>query len=48
MSIRHSILALLDQDDVWYPKKLASVKDAFERDPQAAIVCHSPDKYGMQ
>ena len=33
-------LALLDQDDVWYPAKLARLGEAAAADPQAAILCH--------
>jgi len=37
---RGTFIALLDQDDFWFPGKLAAVKAAFARDPEPAIVCH--------
>lgn len=33
-------LALLDQDDVWYPGKLARLREVAAADPAAAILCH--------
>ncbi len=36
------IIALLDQDDIWYPQKLASLDKAFE-ETGADIICHEED-----
>ena len=33
-------LALLDQDDVWYPGKLSRLREVAAADPAAAILCH--------
>lgn len=41
--IRHAsgeIIAILDQDDIWYPEKLGKVAAVFKREPGAAVVCH--------
>lgn len=35
------IIALLDQDDVWSPEKLAKVAAAYEQDPEIGIVGHN-------
>ncbi|MFA4905549.1 MAG: glycosyltransferase [Candidatus Margulisiibacteriota bacterium] len=43
-AIRHAcgdIMAILDQDDIWYPEKLSKVAMAYEKDPQAEIVSHN-------
>jgi glycosyltransferase involved in cell wall biosynthesis len=34
------IMALLDQDDIWYPEKLERVAKAYKDDPEVSIVCH--------
>ncbi len=33
-------VALLDDDDIWYPHKLARVMEVFGRDPSLDVVCH--------
>lgn len=38
---RGRYVALLDDDDVWYPGKLEAVHRAFLEDPSADIVCHN-------
>lgn len=35
-----SLVAFLDDDDIWYPERLEKVKKAFEKNPQADAVCH--------
>jgi glycosyltransferase involved in cell wall biosynthesis len=43
-AIRHStgeIIAILDQDDIWYPEKLAKVAAIYEQNPEVTIVCHN-------
>jgi glycosyltransferase involved in cell wall biosynthesis len=37
-------IAFLDDDDIWYPQRLAKVKDAFERDPDVSAVCHNENR----
>ncbi|KAF0135199.1 MAG: family 2 glycosyl transferase [Candidatus Saganbacteria bacterium] len=42
-AIRYSsgdIIAILDQDDIWYPEKLEKVAGTYADDPDASIVCH--------
>ena len=34
-------ISFLDDDDIWYPNKLATVVHAFESDPYPDIICHS-------
>jgi glycosyltransferase involved in cell wall biosynthesis len=34
------VIALLDADDVWLPEKLRRIHDAFERNPDAAMLYH--------
>ncbi len=34
-------IALLDHDDLWYPDKLQVVMRAFERHPEADLICHN-------
>jgi len=35
------IIAILDQDDVWYPEKLAKVADVYKNHPDVSIVVHN-------
>jgi glycosyltransferase involved in cell wall biosynthesis len=35
------IIAILDQDDIWYPEKLKRVLKAYNDNPEAGIVCHN-------
>ena len=35
------IIALIDQDDLWYPKKLEKVAEVFINHPDADLVCHN-------
>jgi len=35
------VIAILDQDDIWYPKKLEDVAHAYEKHPDDHIVCHN-------
>jgi len=35
------IIAILDQDDVWYPEKLAKVADIYKNDPDVSVVVHN-------
>lgn len=37
---RGEVIALLDADDVWLPKKLGRVYETFERHPEAGMVYH--------
>lgn len=37
---RGEVIALLDADDLWLPGKLLRVMDAFQRNPQVAMVYH--------
>jgi glycosyltransferase involved in cell wall biosynthesis len=37
---RGEIIALLDADDVWLPKKLRQIREAFEKNPGAGMVYH--------
>ncbi|HTT32410.1 MAG TPA: glycosyltransferase family 2 protein [Methylomirabilota bacterium] len=37
---RGEVVALLDADDVWLPRKLGRVKDVFERNPDVGMVYH--------
>lgn len=42
--IRHAtgeVIAFLDDDDLWLPKKIRRIIDAFERIPDAGVVFHS-------
>src|SRR3989338_8241177 len=38
---RGSLIALLDQDDLWYPAKLAEVYKVFNEHPEVSLVCHN-------
>ncbi len=43
-AIRHAtgeIIAILDQDDLWFPRKLEKVAAIYEKIPEVAIVSHS-------
>lgn len=35
------IISILDQDDLWYPKKLEIVARVFSEHPQVDVVCHN-------
>ncbi|MFH1581656.1 MAG: glycosyltransferase [Pseudomonadota bacterium] len=35
------VIAILDQDDLWYPKKLERVAQVYEEYPEVEIVCHN-------
>lgn len=35
------IMAILDQDDIWYPNKLELTVKAFDEHPEISIVCHN-------
>ena len=37
---RGKLIAFLDDDDIWYPERLAKVKAAFDAHPEAIAVCH--------
>jgi glycosyltransferase involved in cell wall biosynthesis len=37
---RGEVIALLDADDVWLPDKLESIREAFERNPDAGMAYH--------
>lgn len=37
---RGKVVALLDADDVWLPEKLARIREAFERNPDAGMAYH--------
>lgn len=37
---RAPLVAFLDDDDIWYPERLAKVKHAFDEHPDIAAVCH--------
>ncbi len=37
---RGRVIALLDGDDVWLPRKLRRVAEEFEKHPEAGLVCH--------
>lgn len=37
-------VAFLDDDDLWYPERLAKVKQAFEMHPDADAVCHHENR----
>jgi glycosyltransferase involved in cell wall biosynthesis len=42
-AIRHAsgeIIAILDQDDIWYPEKLERVSNIFDENPEVDVVCH--------
>lgn len=34
-------IAFLDDDDIWYPKKLEICTDEFEKNPEVVLVCHA-------
>jgi len=34
-------MALLDQDDIWYPNKLERINEVLEKDPSIDFVCHN-------
>ncbi|MFH0771902.1 MAG: glycosyltransferase [Candidatus Omnitrophota bacterium] len=36
-----SLIAFLDDDDIWYPQRLEKVNKAFEENPDVAAVCHN-------
>ncbi|MBI5140282.1 MAG: glycosyltransferase [Candidatus Vogelbacteria bacterium] len=38
---RGALIALLDQDDLWYPSKLAEVYKVFNEHPEVSLVCHN-------
>jgi glycosyltransferase involved in cell wall biosynthesis len=40
---RGRYIALLDHDDLWYPRKLEVVLRAFEAHPEADLICHAED-----
>ncbi|MBU0683198.1 MAG: glycosyltransferase [Candidatus Omnitrophica bacterium] len=45
-AIKHAngeVIAILDQDDIWYPNKLEKVYAAYQKYPNVSIVCH--DQY---
>ncbi|MFH1641480.1 MAG: glycosyltransferase [Nanoarchaeota archaeon] len=45
-AIKHAngeIIAILDQDDIWYPNKLEKVHAIYNKYPKVSIVCH--DQY---
>ncbi len=37
-------ITFLDDDDIWYPRRLERVKYAFEKDTQISIVCHHENR----
>ncbi len=41
---RGAFVAFLDDDDIWYPERLAKVKKAFDEHPDASCVCHNEMK----
>jgi glycosyltransferase involved in cell wall biosynthesis len=38
---RGSLISFLDDDDIWYPKKLEKVKKIFDENPAISAVCHN-------
>jgi len=42
-SAEGDVLALLDQDDIWYPEKLAMTAKVFDSDSDLMIVCNDED-----
>ena len=39
-----TFISFLDDDDIWYPKKLEKVKEAFDHYPDVDAVCHDENK----
>lgn len=43
-AIKHAtgdIIAILDQDDIWYPDKLNKVAEVYQQYPEITVVCHN-------
>ncbi|MGB2651508.1 MAG: glycosyltransferase family 2 protein, partial [Candidatus Omnitrophota bacterium] len=43
-AMRHTsgdVIAILDQDDIWYPNKLEKVAHLYKEKPEVDIICHS-------
>ena len=45
---RGEIISLLDADDYWFPDKLRSVVEEFEKNPEAGVVYHPMREYHAQ
>jgi glycosyltransferase involved in cell wall biosynthesis len=45
---RGEIISLLDADDYWFPDKLRSVVEEFEKNPEAGVVYHPMREYHVQ
>ena len=43
-SAKGSLIAFLDDDDIWYPVRLEKVKKAFDENPDVSAVCHNENK----
>lgn len=39
-----SLIAFLDEDDLWYPRRLEKVEKAFDEHPEVSAVCHSENR----
>lgn len=41
---RGAFVSFLDEDDLWYPRRLEKVKKAFDEHPEVSAVCHSENR----